>query len=141
MSDADDKAAVDRAFADLVAGYHLTADPPQADTDAEAAVPGPAPGSVFELPPPLEPEDEPPPPEEGYHPPPPVPLPRPAWPVLIGWVALGYALLTVIAVAAGAPLPGWAGWAAMIGFVGGFVLLVTRLPRHRPPDAGDGAVL
>jgi hypothetical protein len=33
------------------------------------------------------------------------------------------------------------GWFAVLGFVGGFVILVTRLPRHRSPDAGDGAVL
>ena len=28
----DDRAAIDRAFAELVAGYHLTADPPDSDT-------------------------------------------------------------------------------------------------------------
>jgi drug/metabolite transporter (DMT)-like permease len=50
-------------------------------------------------------------------------------------------VLTVLAVAIGIELPRWAGWAGIIGFVGGFALLVSRLPRQRPPDAGDGAVL
>jgi membrane associated rhomboid family serine protease len=78
---------------------------------------------------------------ESYDPGPPPPLPRPAWPVLVGWIGLGYALLTVLAIAVGVDLPRWAAWAGIIGFVGGFGLLLSRLPRQRPPDAGDGAVL
>lgn len=167
MSDADDREAVDRAFAELVAGYHLTADRPEppafdprgwAGPDVDAT---PEPGSRFE-----PPRPEPPPPEhqpslldlpaplptprpdeladpaeERFEPEPPPPLPRPAWPVLVGWIGLGYAVLTILAIAIGVSLPGWAAWAGVIGFVGGFGLLVSRLPRQRPPDAGDGAVL
>ncbi|MFP5282605.1 MAG: hypothetical protein ACLGIF_04040, partial [Actinomycetes bacterium] len=80
-------------------------------------------------------------PEERFVPGPPPPLPRPAWPVLIGWGGIGFAALVVLTAAFGLPLPAWVGAAAWIGFVGGFLLLVVRLPRHRPPDAGDGAVL
>jgi hypothetical protein len=157
-SDADDKESVDRAFAELVAGFHLTADrrePPEAaheEWDGPATGRTPAPGSVFELPTPLPPAAPPPAlpapdpidqpqPADRYEPGPPPPLPRPAWPVLVGWIGLGYAVLTVLAVAIGIELPRWAGWAGIIGFVGGFALLVSRLPRQRPPDAGDGAVL
>ena len=61
--------------------------------------------------------------------------------MLVGWIGLGYAVLTVLAIAIGIELPRWAAWAGIIGFVGGFALLVSRLPRQRPPDAGDGAVL
>ncbi len=142
----DDREAVDRAFADLVAGYHLTAD------RAEPAAPAPArepdrepttwaadhPLFRYEEP---EPEPEPEEVEERFVPPPPPPLPKPAWPVLLAWLGMGYAVLMVLAVVVGVRLPAWAGWLAIIGFVGGFGILVTRLPRSRPPDAGDGAVL
>ena len=154
MSDADDKESVDRAFAELVAGFHLTADRPEPDWDGPATGRAPAPGSVFELPTPLPPaapppalpapdpiDDEPESKTSGYDPGPPPPLPRPAWPVLAGWIGLGYAVLTVLATAIGIELPRWAVWAGIVGFVGGFALLVSRLPRQRPPDAGDGAVL
>lgn len=150
--DNDDKESVDQAFAELVAGFHLTAERPDPPREIHPNEPPSAPpaGSVFEPPrplpppqfPPPEPQDEPDPgPEETYDPGPPPPLPRPAWPVLVGWIGVGYAVLTVLAVAIGVDLPRWAAWAGIIGFVGGFGLLVSRLPRHRPPDAGDGAVL
>ena len=157
----DDREAIDRAFADLVAGYHLTA-----DRTEPAGAPAPAPGPdqlgqpeaeptswaddhpLFRYPPPDAPHDpqpdadpEPPEPEERFVPEPPPPLPKPAWPVLLAWLGMGYALLMVLAVVVGVRLPAWAGWLAILGFVAGFGILVTRLPRHRPPDAGDGAVL
>ena len=159
MTDPDDKESVDRAFAELIAGYHLTSDRP--DHEWEGPVPGrtPAPGSVFETPAPRppdrptsspttrslpapDPDDEVDPgPVESYEPGPTPPLPRPAGPVRVGWLGLGYAVLTVLATAVGIVLPTWAVWAGILGFVGGFALLVSRLPRQRPPDAGDGAVL
>ena len=149
MTDADDKESVDRAFAELVAGFHLTADRPEPEWDAPPGGRAPAPGSVFELPTPLppaalpapDPSDRPEPADERYEPDPPPPLPRPTWPVLVGWIGLGYAVLTVLVIAIGIELPQWAAAAGIIGFVGGFALLVSRLPRQRPPDAGDGAVL
>ncbi|MFT4164638.1 MAG: hypothetical protein QM650_05300 [Microlunatus sp.] len=173
MNESDDKASVDRAFADLVAGFHLTAERPESDqpSDWDEPVHRPqAPGSVFETPGPTAPpgaadlgappprapeldlpeihlpeEDEEPEPaaaeEEHYDPGPLAPLPRPAWPVLVGWIGIGYAVLTVIVGVFGFPLPRWAAWAGVIAFAGGFGLLLSQLPRHRPPDAGDGAVL
>ena len=79
--------------------------------------------------------------EERYDPGPVAPLPRPSWPVLVGWIGIGYAVLTVLVGVFGFPLPRWAAWAGVIAFAGGFGLLLSRLPRHRPPDANDGAVL
>lgn len=188
----DDRAAVDRAFAALVAGYHLTADRPdplprsateparldhlpvdltatEPAADDERApdpvradpppVPGPAPrtpaepagplgSALFRFPDPAagaQPpgEDHPDVVDEvdPFVPGPPMPIPRPAWPVLVAWIAMGYAVLVVLAISVGIRLPAWAGWLALVGFVGGFGTLVSRLPRHRPPDAGDGAVL
>jgi hypothetical protein len=146
----DDREAIDRAFADLVAGYHLTADRPDPlpplRTEPEPVVEAPDktwaddhPLFHFELPVPSEPEPEPA--EERFQPEAPPPLPRPALPVLIAWIGIGYAALIVLGASFGVPLPTWAGWLALIGFVGGFAVLIARLPRHRPPDAGDGAVL
>ncbi|MBA8794341.1 hypothetical protein FHX74_001960 [Friedmanniella endophytica] len=162
--------AVDRAFAELVAGYHLTAEPlrPELGDDpaedparpgrtaepetfsGEQRAPGtrrPAPQldsrwadehPLFSFPaePPPEPE-----PEESYDPGPPPPWPRPSAAVLVGWIAVVFALLVMIGAALGAPVPRWMGWTAVGAFVGGFALLLSRLPRTRPPGSGDGAVL
>ena len=182
----DDRDAVDRVFADLVAKFHLTAERPEGkraeqpgevgpvstaneavttsnesistsnesrstrDEGASGAEPGlepfPPDGAwadshpLFRFPD-AEPAPERPEPQERFFPEPPMPLRRPAWPVLVAWLAMGYAVLAVLTTALGVRLPVWAGWLALIGFVGGFGLLVARLPRHRPPDAGDGAVL
>ena len=169
----DDREAIDRAFAELVAGYHLTAERPEPaeprpdmSVSAESPSPFPAepasrssdpatPGWADDHPlfryepaatevgqPGVEPSGpDAPAPEDHYVPPPPPPLPKPGWPALLGWLGMGYAIVVVLAVVVGVDLPVWAGWAAIIGFVGGFGILVVRLPRHRPPDAGDGAVV
>ena len=192
----DDREAIDRAFADLVAGFYRTPDrpdplldqpygaddgaldshagpaviatetPTRPETDAEpaedrlaeaAAVPRQDPDGgrddgSREEPPPRDSSElftfSPPPaaapqpaPDEQFVPEPVLPLPRPAWPVLVAWIAMGYAALAVLAISVGVPLPAWAGWLGVVGFVGGFGVLLARLPRHRPPDAGDGAVL
>ena len=54
---------------------------------------------------------------------------------------MAYAVVVALAGSFGITIPTWAGWLAVAGFIGGFGILVTRLPRQRPPDAGDGAVL
>jgi hypothetical protein len=162
----DDRAAVDRAFAEMVASYHLTADrpvekPPEdeqpAAPEGQTASSGRAPEVVrsgepdahwadehplfrFVEPAP-EPAAEPEPAELRYVPDPLPPLTTPAVPALLGWIGIGWAALVVLAAAFGARFPAWVGWLAVLGFVGGFVILVTRLPRHRSPEDGDGAVL
>ena len=159
----DDRAGVDRAFAEMVAGYHLTADRPDVvERPADPAGPGAAPEQPAEVvrtgdpdphwadehplfhfptePAPEDPAPEPPA-EPRYVPEALPPLPPPAVPALLGWVGIGWAALVVLAAAFGARFPAWVGWVAVVGFVGGFAVLVTRLPKSRPPDAGDGAVL
>jgi hypothetical protein len=66
---------------------------------------------------------------------------RPKLPVLLGWIGIGYAVLLVLGATFGLRFPLWAGWLAVGSFLGGFGVLMAQLPKHRPPDAGDGAVL
>jgi hypothetical protein len=122
----DDRDAVDRAFFDLVAGYHLTADPPD-PLVAERS------GEQQSTTAPAEIE------EERFVPPPVPPLRRPALPAVFGWIGISYAVVFVLLTAVGIRLPAAAGWLAVAGFVSSFAILLSRLPRSRPP--GDGAVL
>ncbi len=162
----DDREAIDRAFAELVAGFHLTSDRPdpllphQVDRDS-AIPPGPAGSSpptagvptsnplpttawadnhplfITPEPTPVTPDPEP---DERYVPDPQPPLPRPRLPILLAWVGIAYAAIVVLLAAFGLRLPSWMGWLALGGFLGGFGVLVFNLPRSRPPD-DDGAVL
>ena len=148
-ADDDDRAAVDRAFAEMVAGYHLTADRPDPLPAASAEAPQSAEADetwadshpLFRFPPPTGEPVTQPEPHAPYVPAPLPPLPRPGLPVLLGCIAIGYAVLLVLAATVGLRFPTWAGWLAVGSFLTGFGVLMTQLPRHRPPDAGDGAVL
>jgi hypothetical protein len=148
-ADDDDRAAIDRAFAEMVAGYHLTADRPDPlpATSAEAPQSAEADDSwadqhpLFAFPPPpVEPLREPEP-HPPYVPEPLPPMSRPGLPVLLGVLGIAYAVLLVVAATFGLRFPTWAGWLAVGSFLTGFGILLTQLPRQRPPDAGDGAVL
>lgn len=134
MSD-DDREAIDRAFAELVAGYHLTADRsdvPVPEHSAEHRPPAGARSEAIELAPAADPE-------ERFIPPPVEPLPQLRASTLLGWIGIGYAAVFVLLTAVGIRLPPLAGWLAIGGFVTSFAILVSQLPRSRPP--GDGAVL
>jgi general stress protein CsbA len=149
----DDREAIDRAFADLVAGYHLTAERPNAAdalrTCSAEPIPAAEPDESWasehplfrftEPVPVVEPAREPSP--EQYVPQPLPPMARPGIPALVGWVGIAYAVVLVMAATFGARIPSWAGWVAVVSFLAGFTILMTQLPRRRPPDAGDGAVL
>ena len=142
--------AIDRAFAELMAGYHLTAnrsdapvsdasvsDAPVSDASmsehrAEQRPPAGARSEAIELVPAAEPE-------ERFIPPPVEPLPRLRASTLLGWLGIGYAVLFVLLTAVGIRLPPLAGWLAIGGFVTSFAILVSQLPRSGPP--GDGAVV
>ncbi len=149
----DDREAVDRVFAEMVASYHLTADRPEPATVAEVPPEPPAaepettwhevkPTFRFVESPPAPPVDEAPAPEAGgYEPEPLPPLRRPGIPALVGWIGMAYAVFVVLAGTFGVNFPTWAGWLAITGFIGGFGILITRLPRNRPPGSGDGAVV
>jgi hypothetical protein len=147
----DDREAIDRAFADLVAGYHLTAERPgSADSlrtrSAEPTRPAEPDESwatehpLFRFPDPV-PVVEPAPEPEAYVPEPLPPMTRPGVPALLGWIGIAYAVVLVMAATFGARIPSWAGWIAVVSFISGFAILMAQLPRRRPPDAGDGAVL
>lgn len=133
MSD-DDREAIDLAFAELVAGYHLTADRSDAPVfeHSEQRPPAGARSEAIELAPAAEPE-------ERFIPPPVEPLPRLRASTLLGWLGIGYAVLFVLLTAVGIRLPPLAGWLAIGGFVTSFAILVSQLPRSGPP--GDGAVV
>jgi hypothetical protein len=99
---------------------------------------------------PLIPSLEPPgagadPPEDdsgGFVPPDPPPIPRGDVVSRLAWAGLiiGPAfLLTSAFVWRGAPQ--YLVLAAIGGFVGGFVTLVSRMPKHREDDGDDGAVV
>ena len=156
-----DRESVDRAFAELVAGYHLTADRPDPLSAAERPVqeqptaapevpaePGPTSWRIergwaedhplFAAVEATEPVEEP---DLRYEPEPLPPLGRPGTPALVGWAGVIFAALVVLAAGFGLDVPTWAGWIAVGAFIGGFTVLLTQLPRHRPPDAGNGAVL
>lgn len=154
----DDRDAIDRAFAELVAGYHLTADPPDPFANEPPTEPVTAPSvpdaadgpvnwasdhplfGVAETPAGTQSSSDEPS-QDRYVPEPLPPIRRPAVPALLGWIGISYAIVIVLAATFGLRFPSWAGWIAVGSFVGGFGILMTRLPRDRPPDAGDGAVL
>ncbi len=79
--------------------------------------------------------------EERYVPPPPPPLPQLDNVTKLAWLALGGgpALLLVAAVA-GLAVPAWLAFLAVLGFVGGFLVLVVRM-KGGPPDDEDGAIV
>lgn len=143
----DDRASVDRAFAELVAGYHLTADRPDPLPAAEVPQSAEADDSwadqhpLFSFPPPTGEPAVRPEPARPYEPEPLPPMPRPGLPAMAGWIGIGFAVLLVLAATFGLRFPTWAGWLAVGSFLTGFGILMTQLPRDRPPDAGDGAVL
>jgi hypothetical protein len=149
----DDRDAIDRAFAELVAGYHLTANPPdqptnEPPTEPVTAMPDGAPNwatdhplfGLMETPADVQASSLEPS-QDRYVPEPLPPLGRPGVPALLGWIGIGYAIVIVLAATFGMRFPAWTGWIAVGSFVGGFGILMTQLPRDRPPDAGDGAVL
>lgn len=88
--------------------------------------------------------DEEPESDEGHYvPPPPPPLPHADPVTKFAWIALAggplYLLLTAILQW---EVPGWAAFAAVAAFVGGFVTLVLRMGDERRDDGpDDGAVV
>ncbi|MER6945606.1 hypothetical protein ABT294_16400 [Nonomuraea sp. NPDC000554] len=87
-----------------------------------------------------EPDDD----EGHFEPPPPPPLPKLDLPTKLAWVALfGGPAYLLIAAMASWQMEGWALFAAVAAFIGGFVALVVRMGDGPPNDSGwdDGAVL
>jgi hypothetical protein len=80
--------------------------------------------------------------DERFVPPEPPPLPRGDFVTSLGWVCvLGGPLFLVFAALTWRGVPGELILAAVAAFVGGFVLLVARMPGDHPDDPDDGAVV
>lgn len=84
--------------------------------------------------------------DEDYFPseerPPADPITPSRWPLpsRIGAALLLAAVALTGAVILPLPLPGWVSWLIPVAFLGGIVLLLSQLPRHRPED-DDGVHL
>ncbi|MGI8767522.1 MAG: hypothetical protein ACR2I1_00225 [Propionibacteriaceae bacterium] len=142
-------AEIDRRFAELVSRFYdaevgeershrplaprpFTAEPQGLTTDEP----------LFTAPPePAEPvpqaDDQP----EAFEPAPAEPLPRLSTPALTGSLMLTSSIVICLLAVLGVRFPAWAGWLAITGFAIGLILLLSRLPHHRDPEDGDGAVL
>ena len=82
------------------------------------------------------------PPEEGFVPPEPPPIPRGDLMTRLLWGgAIGGPLFLLIAAIAWRDAPRMLILAAVAAFVGGFVMLVVRMPHDREDDDDDGAVV
>jgi hypothetical protein len=80
--------------------------------------------------------------EDRFVPPPPPPLPRVAPDRLLAWAGVfGAPVVLLTAVVTGIDLPAWLGYLLVGGFIGGFVYLVTRMPRGPRDPSDDGARL
>jgi hypothetical protein len=86
----------------------------------------------------VPPEPEP----EHFVPPDPPPLPRTDAITAAAWAGvLGVPVVVLLAAVLRWTLPVWAVWLCIVGFVGGFGLLVWRMRDRDPDDRGDGAVV
>lgn len=75
--------------------------------------------------------------EEGFEPPPPPPLPHVEPDRMLAWVGvLGSPVVLLLALLFSIGLPVWMGYLLVVGFVGGFLYLVVKMPSE-PRDPGD----
>lgn len=145
----------DRDFAAMVSGIEMDPLPQQSNTPTEPAeLPEPPDFRTRRTPESRRPvvddfnlsealervEPEEPDPAE-YVPPPLPPMRAPRGAALVGWLCAAYVLVAVLLTAFGVPLPGWAGWAAVVAFVAAIGIGWRSLPKHRDPRDGDGAVV
>jgi hypothetical protein len=80
--------------------------------------------------------------DDHYVPPPPPPLPKADMSTKLAWLAMfGGPAYLLVAVLLGWDMPGWALFAGVAAFIGGFVALVLRMGDGPPTDSGwdDGA--
>lgn len=80
--------------------------------------------------------------DEHFVPPPPPPLPSTDLITRAAWASvLGVPILLTVVVLLGISVGGWFAALCAGAFIGGFVVLVTRLRGHDPYDPDDGAVV
>jgi hypothetical protein len=162
---ADDTPGDWPAEEDITRGRHRRADDPATDS-ADIADPAarakrpddapPAPGEMIDLGPaplerplipsidvPLEDPIELLESSEGYAPPEPPPLPRGDLLSRLSWagVICGPLVLLITVITWRTAAPQLLVLASIAAFVAGFVSLVARMPKHRPDDDDDGAVV
>lgn len=122
-------------------------DPPQADADDEPDDslrdrPEPQPGPDTLHPAPTVEQRLARDPEEHFVPPPPPPLPSTDLITRLAWVGvLGTPFVFLVIVLLGRSVPGLMAAIGAGAFIGGFVILVSRLRGHDPYDPDDGAVV
>lgn len=125
---------VDAAFADIVARWGPTPQPPEEQPPALADQPAarrtgePADGTG----------------EDHYVPPPPPPLPVVEPRRRLAWIGLlGTPLLALVMIALRVQVSGWLGLLMTLAFVGGFSYLVATMGSSAPDDwpGDDGAVV
>ncbi|MEP9365600.1 hypothetical protein ABLE68_21710 [Nocardioides sp. CN2-186] len=121
-------------------------EPPVApESDTPTATPdAPFGGRFGVLPGPIAPEDEDDPfvadEEEGYDPPPPPPVPRTTPDRLLAWIGIfGSPAVLLASLILQISLPSLIGYLLILGFVGGFVYLVAKMPREPRDPWDDGA--
>jgi hypothetical protein len=145
----------EQVWAELVESFHASPDdgtkqwPAAENVDADAPADEGDAGSASGAEAPATPSDErpvehqrAPDPEEHYVPPPPPPLPSTDLITRLAWVGvLGTPLVFLVLVVFGQSVPGLVAAAGAAAFIGGFVILVSRLRGHDPYDPDDGAVL
>ena len=136
----------DRAFDDLIGrefpdGPPDLIDPPDAPPSRPPTPPEPAPFDDVVAPASSEPEIDWDAADEPYAPDPLPPMSH--WgPVTIGGVSLVTgSILVLLALLAGVAVPAVVGGVAVLAFGAGIALLISQLPRHRPPPDKNGAVL
>jgi hypothetical protein len=137
----DDEEAEAQAWRSIVDNYGDRAE--LDETPPEAAPPSSAPfGGRFGDPAVFhgEPDDDPEPEEEGYVPPPPPPLPVVAPDRGLAWAGVfGSPLVLLLALIFSISIPTWLGFLLVVGFVGGFLYLVVKMPREPREPWDDGA--
>ncbi|MFI6319373.1 hypothetical protein ACIBG8_17715 [Nonomuraea sp. NPDC050556] len=142
----------DEVWRQIVASFNDTAERDSADQpwpDSENVPVEPTrrvvkPPEVDELDDVVEPDRDEDDDEGHYTPPAPPPLPKVDLTTKIAWVALfGGPAYLLVAAMANWEMQGWALFAAVAAFIGGFVALVVRMGDGPPNDSGwdDGAVL
>jgi hypothetical protein len=78
--------------------------------------------------------------EEGYEPPPPPPVPRTTPDRLVAWIGIfGSPAVLLASLILQISLPPIIGYLLIVGFVGGFVYLVAKMPREPRDPWDDGA--
>lgn len=133
------------AWAGIVAGFNAPPDdrvptwPASEDVDVDApAEPAPTPLVAPQA------QGAPPVADDHFEPPPPPPVPVPDTINRFAWAAvIGGPLFLVMGAVLDLDIAGWAGFAALSAFVGGFVTLIARMKDRPPPglDGDDGAIV